>query len=66
MCQRESLWLHGKRLTVAQHQPPWGHHVAKGKGVLQIHAVGPDLLRRKHRTPSMTGGPLRKIPDPSK
>jgi hypothetical protein len=39
--------------------------VAKGKDVLQIHTVGPDLLRGKHRTPYMTGGPSRRIPDPS-
>ena len=39
--------------------------MAKGKDMLQIHAVGPDLLRGKHRTPYMTGGPPRVIPYPS-
>jgi hypothetical protein len=57
--------LRGKRLTVAQHQPPWGRHVAKGKDVPRIHTVGPDLLRGKHQTPCMTGGPPRKILNPS-
>jgi hypothetical protein len=33
--------------------------------VLRIHAVGPGLPRGKHRTPCITGGPPRKIPDPS-
>jgi hypothetical protein len=64
MRQRRGFWLRGERLTVTQHQSPWDHHVAKGKDVLQIHAVGPDRLRGKHRTPGMTGGPPRQIPGP--
>jgi hypothetical protein len=39
--------------------------VAKGKSVLCIRAVGPGLPRGKHRTPCITGGPPRKISDPS-
>jgi hypothetical protein len=39
-------------------------HRAKGRDVLQIHAVGPDLLRGKHRTPYVTCGPPRWVPDP--
>jgi hypothetical protein len=66
LCQRRSLWLRGVQLSAAQHQPPWGRHMAKGKDMLQIQAVGPDLLHGKHRSPCMMGGLPRRIPDPSK
>jgi hypothetical protein len=39
--------------------------VAKGRDMLQIHTVGPDLLRGKHQTPYVSDGPLRWVPDPS-
>jgi hypothetical protein len=63
--QQRSLWLRGEQFSTVAHQPPWGRHVAKGRNVLQIHAEGLDLLRGRHRTPYVTGGPPRWVPDPS-
>jgi hypothetical protein len=63
--QHRSLWLRGEQFSTMPHQPPWGRHVAKGRDVVQIHAVGLDLLRGRHRTPRVTGGPPRWVSDPS-
>jgi hypothetical protein len=51
LCRRWNLWLRGKRLTVAQHQPPWGSPCGQGKG------YAPDIHSR-------SGPATWKAPDP--
>jgi hypothetical protein len=58
-----SLWLRGKRLTVATSA---ALRVAMGKEVLRMYAAGLDLLHGKRRTPCIACGPLGQILDPSK